>query len=182
MTAKFHADNQAFRRLLNDAVNVKLIGYAGDAPAFAELPLGWILHVQAGDGSPWEYFNSLPQGKRAFSHLWVSKLGHIEQYQALGREAWAQVAGNSAYWSVETEGLPTEALTTAQLDTLARIHYAFEVMLNKSLDHIAAAPGEPGIGTHAMGGEAWGGHACPGPIRAGQRQEILNIANELRVR
>jgi hypothetical protein len=32
-----------------------------------------------------------------------------------------------------------------------------------------------------MGGEAWGGHTCPGPgPRAAQRQVILDLANKIR--
>jgi hypothetical protein len=41
---------------------------------------------------------------------------------------------------------------------------------------IADAPGQPGIGTHQMGGAAYGGHACPGPVRASQRSTIIDLA------
>jgi hypothetical protein len=33
-----------------------------------------------------------------------------------------------------------------------------------------------GLGTHSMGGAAWGGHECPGSIRAAQRPLILATA------
>lgn len=38
-----------------------------------------------------------------------------------------------------------------------------------------------GYGTHVMGGDAWGGHTCPGPgPRAGQRYEIISRAEAIR--
>jgi hypothetical protein len=38
---------------------------------------------------------------------------------------------------------------------------------------LANAPGVKGFGTHAMGGQSWGGHPCPGPIRTLQRSTML---------
>jgi hypothetical protein len=42
---------------------------------------------------------------------------------------------------------------------------------------LANKPGEKGFGTHEMGGVAWGGHPCPGAIRAAQRSQILALAS-----
>jgi hypothetical protein len=144
------------------------VSYAGSVGTFSATPLGWILHVVVGDGSPWGTFEHAPAGSRRFSHLWVAKTGAVEQYQRLDRISWAQAAGNSTYWSVETEGFSTEPLTDAQLDALAAWH-----AWCGAADQVANAPGQRGIGTHEMGGAAWGGHACPGPIRAAQRAEII---------
>lgn len=144
------------------------VSYRGEAPLFRYPPWGWILHVQQGDGSPVGHFESLRPPNRAFSHLWVGKSGQMEQYQSLDRVAWHAGDGNARYWGVETEGFTTQALTRAQIVSLGRIHNALGAR-----DSIAALPGQVGIGTHSMGGAAYGGHACPGPVRAGQRLAVI---------
>jgi hypothetical protein len=116
-------------------------------------------------------FAGLPAGSRRFSHLWVGKDGRVEQYGDLRKISWAQADGNSQWWSVETAGFPGEPLTEAQLNALATWHRwcgAPDIVCN------TVAGG--GIGTHSMGGAAWGGHECPGKIRAGQRAEIIRLA------
>lgn len=150
------------------------VPYAGEA-GLMRGPIGWILHVVVGDGSPWRTFTEAVPPNRRFSHLWVSKRGTVEQYAPLGSKSWAQAAGNGWYWSVETEGVPGEPLTDSQLNALAAWH-----VWCGAPDMLAEAPGQPGIGTHYMGGAAWGRHSCPGPIRAAQRTEILRRAAALR--
>lgn len=149
------------------------VSYAGEAPQLPA-PLGWILHVVVGNGSPHGLFQRAKKPNRRFSHLWVAKNGTVEQYQRLDRQSWAQAAGNSSYLSVETEGMPGEPLTGPQLNSLARWH-----AWSGTADTIATRPGQRGIGTHEMGGAAWGGHACPGKIRSGQRGEIIRRAQAL---
>ena len=152
------------------------VGYAPDAGPMAASS-GWILHVQAGRGDPGPYFGSLTSPNRKFSHLWVSMSGAVKQYGSLANASWAQGSGNRGWWSVETEGFPGEALTGAQLQALAQWHAWCGA---PSL--LASSPSGRGIGTHSMGGAAWGGHECPGTVRAGQRQEILRRAEILRGR
>jgi len=150
------------------------IPYVDEAPPMREYR-GWILHVVVGDGSPYNYFCGLPKGKRAFSHLWVAKNGRIEQYQRLNRQSWAQASGNPYWWSVETEGKPDEPLTKAQIRSLAAWHVwcgAKDAVTNKTTGR--------GIGTHSMGGARWGGHECPGRIRAGQRADIIAEVKRIR--
>ena len=155
------------------------VSYAGQAGTIA--PLGWVLHVVVGNGSPWATFEQAPAGRRRFSHLWVSKDGRAEQYASLWRASWAQGDGNNTYWSVETEGMPDEPLTDAQVHTLAAFH-----AWSGTVDALASSPGEAGIGTHQMGGAAWGGHTCPDPAmglpgpRSRQRQAILDGAATIR--
>jgi peptidoglycan hydrolase-like protein with peptidoglycan-binding domain len=153
------------------AAAVELIGYRLDAPLFTAAPLGWVLHVQAGDGDPFGYFSRLVEPNRAFSHLWFAKTGLVKQYQTFDRQSWAQEAGDGAYLSAETEGYPGEPLTRPQLVALARWH-----VWSRMANRIADAPGQPGIGTHSMGGQAWGHPLCPGTIRAAQRFQILTPA------
>lgn len=151
------------------------VKYVGEADRFEAEPLGWILHVVVGNGSPWGTFERAPAGSRRFSHLWISKTGQIEQYQRLDYESWAQSGGNGKYWSVETEGFPTEPLTDAQLNALAAWH-----VKSGTVDAVVNRVGARGIGTHVMGGAAWGNHSCPGLIRASQRGEILERARVIR--
>ena len=144
--------------------------------AFPQAPLGWILHVAQMTGSPHDLFaGSVAAGDPKVSTGWVAKDGRCEQYVPVSHIPWSQVAGNGTYLGWETEGDAAEPLTDAQLTTLARIH-----VWQGTVDAVADAPGVRGIGTHQMGGSAWGGHACPGPIRAGQRAEILRRARTLR--
>lgn len=157
------------------------VSYAPAAGLLDQTPRGWVLHVVVGYGSPWGTFERAPSGSRRFSHLWVGRDGRVEQYTTLDRKSWAQAAGNPWWWSVETEGLPGEPLTEQQLDALAAWHVwcgAVDRIAGPE-DTTGGAPGR-GIVTHEDGGAAWGNHTCPGPIRAGQRAEILRRAALLR--
>jgi hypothetical protein len=156
------------------------LSYRLDAPLFTAKPKGWLLHVVVGNGSPLNYWEGRPAGGRAFAHAWVAKDGHSEQYQELDREAWHAAGANATYWGFETEGYPSEPLTTAQIATLARWHVALGVM-----DAQVGRPGDPGIGAHYQGGALWGGHTCPDPSpgagpRSRQRTDILFAAAQLR--
>lgn len=133
--------------------------------------LGLVLHVQVGSHSCYPEFVNI--ANQASSTLWVAKTGDLEQYVDGDDVAWAEAAGNRTYDSVETEGLPTEPLTPAQITTLADVYrqghdyYGWPYKL-------AESPGDMGFGWHGMGGAAWGGHVfCPGELRKAQRGEIL---------
>lgn len=136
--------------------------------------MGLVLHVQAGDGNPYGWFSD--PNNRASSHFWIAKDGALVQYVDSDLIAWAQAAGNGTFNSVETEGFPTEPLTTAQVQTLARLyvwgHKTYGWPLKLSED-----PGTPGFCWHGAGGAAWGGHtSCPGDIRKAQRATALYLA------
>ena len=162
-------------RSMYNVAEVRLVNYWRDPGKFISTPRGWILHVAESSGSLYHYFNGLTSPNRKFSHLWVGRNGRIEQYGDLSYKSWAQVAGNGAWWSVETEGFATEPLTDAQIAALA----AWHVWCGAS-DTLAYSPRGYGIGTHSMGGAAWGGHECPGEIRAAQRAQIICAAQALR--
>jgi len=152
------------------------ISYRAEAGSFsASNPLGYIPHVQQGNGALYGYFNRLVSPNRKFSTAWIAKDGRSEQYTELTHKAWAQGAGNGFYWSFETEGFTTEPYTGAQIETLARWHNFL-----RTPDVIVDRPGLRGIGTHRMGGESYGGHSCPGDIRAGQRKLIIARARVMR--
>ena len=152
------------------------ITYRAEAGKFSGgNPLGYLPHVQQGNGSLFGYFNRLTSPNRLFSTAWIAKDGHSEQYTELTGKPWAQAAGNATYWAFECEGYVGEPLTAAQINTLAVWHNYLGVP-----DVLANAPGQRGIGLHRMGGAAWGGHSCPGDIRAAQRPAIIARAKALR--
>lgn len=131
---------------------------------------GLVLHVQEGEGSLYERFNT--PGIKASSHFWVSQSGETEQYVSVLDRAWTQVDGNGSWASVETSGFGTRTLTEAQVDAVSRI-YAWGSGTHGWPPSISDAPDQPGLGTHSMGGVSWGAHQCPGTLRAGQRTEII---------
>ena len=135
---------------------------------------GLVLHVQAGNNSPQGWFSR--PGTDASSHWWVGKDGTLEQYVDADRASWAQAGGNSTYHSVETEGYPNEKLTAAQEATLAKLYRWGHDRFGWPYK-LAERPGEQGFGWHGMGGAAWGNHpSCPGDLRKGRRQAILDAA------
>jgi N-acetylmuramoyl-L-alanine amidase len=134
---------------------------------------GLVLHVQVGNNSPYGEF--CDPNSQASSTWWVSKSGTVEQYVDSDVMAWTQAAGNGTWNGVETEGFPNEPLTDAQMGGLASIYawghttYGWPLVLTDD-------PNGTGFGWHGMGGVAWGNHpSCPGDIRKGQRQQILNL-------
>ena len=134
---------------------------------------GVVLHIQQGheDGTFSEFNN--PAGRKASSHFGNPKKGHLEQFVKISDVAWAQMAGNHRWISVENEGFPGDALTISQIENVANLmawlHWNEEVPLQ-----VANTPRDFGLGFHAMGGKAWGGHfQCPGKAILNQRQLIL---------
>lgn len=142
--------------------------------------LGWATHEQDGNGSLYGYFGNA--ANQASSHFWVAKIGTLEQYIDTALVSWAQEAGNFTYLSVETEGFPTEAWTAQQMATLARLYVWGHQMHGIPL--VLVDHGGSGITTHAhypsgAPDPAWGGHPCPGTIRAGQLPIVVATANIL---
>ena len=146
----------------------KPISYRGNAGYFTSPPIGLILHVQVGNNSPYLWMNELTSNRK-FPHFWLSKGGYLEQYTTTNMKAWAAVAGNIQYWHVETEGFPNEPLTANQITGMTNLVNALHITKK-----VINSPGLAGLGTHSMGGIAWGNHNCPGAIRANQRARILN--------
>lgn len=144
---------------------------------------GWILHVNVGN-TPVDLFTAgtdkNPYSVTPTIQVYKSATeGGVVQFLPLDCQPWCQIDGNFNYGAAETAGFPNEAMTDFQLDALA--YYQAElVKTGLGFNSIADSPGQKGIGTHVMGGAAWGGHTCPGPgPRAGQRTEILRRAQLL---
>lgn len=134
---------------------------------------GLIPHVQVGTGSLFGWFDNPKSG--VSSHLWLAYDGDWEQYVPFNRRAWAQGAGNPYWISVECEGFDSEDYTAIQVQRLAEF-YAWGMREFGWAPQVTDSPDGYGLGTHRMGGKAWGLHSCPGPIRAGRRGDILRQA------
>jgi N-acetylmuramoyl-L-alanine amidase len=146
---------------------------AGDAIR----PIGLVLHVQVGNSSPYGWFNN--PASQVSSTLWAGKNGEREQYVPSDRRAWAQANGNTSYDSIETEGFPNEALTAAQIETVAQA-YADGVRTFGWALAVVDVPGESGLILHSDGGVGWGNHPeCPGTIRGRQRAQIIARAEDI---
>lgn len=131
---------------------------------------GLILHVQEGEGSLFDRFSD--PATKSSAHFWVSRAGEIEQYVSVHHRSWTQRAGNVEWVSIETSGFAGKPLTTVQVDAVARV-YVWGAREHGWPLEVTDSPKGRGLGTHAMGGSAWGGHACPGTIRARQREVIM---------
>lgn len=138
--------------------------------------LGVILHVnvsgKGSNGTSIDYFRNNPG--QVCPTFQVYKDGSIVQFLPLNWQPWCQIDGNFNYGAIETGGDPDEPLTDLQRTSCARIVKAYRDEMGLSLT-VADSPGQKGIGTHQMGGLSWGGHACPGDIRAGQRKDIIAL-------
>lgn len=135
--------------------------------------IGFVPHVQVGHNSLHRYFSN--RSNQVSSHLWLSYSGVLEQYMPFSVAAWSQAAGNKAWVTCECEGFPGEKYTDAQINRLAEFFKWGANNFGWKLQ-ITDTPSVGGLGTHVMGGAAWGGHSCPGPLRAGQRIDILRKA------
>lgn len=140
---------------------------------------GLILHVQEGEGSLFERFST--PAYRSSAHFWVSQAGEIEQYVSIHDRAWTQRAGNAAWASIETSGFARNPLTGPQVEAVARV-YTWGVRVHGWPVEVTDSPEGAGLGTHSMGGAAWGGHACPGTARSAQRAAVMDrVRRALRV-
>lgn len=137
---------------------------------------GVVVHIMDGtfDGSKSWFNNPTAQ---ASAHFGTRKDGYAEQWVDTKDKAWAEMAGNGNYISVENEAVSGESLTDGQLTRVAEIlswaHRVYGVPLA-----LANQPGERGLGWHGMGGSAWGGHYdCPGDAVRAQFNEIIRRAS-----
>lgn len=137
--------------------------------------LGLLLHVTTNHGDPYNYF--LNPSNEASSTWWVGDDGRLEEYVDPDNRAWAQMAGNATYNSVESSGVPEEGLTPAQIETIAHLyvwghqHYGWPLKVSDKA-------GEAGLGYHGMD-PSWGHPFCPGELRKAQRAAIVQRAAAL---
>lgn len=139
---------------------------------------GVVVHIMAGSYTGTDSWFRNPSAQ-ASSHFGTSKAGALCQWVDTADRAWAQAAGNRDWLSVENEGQGGDQLTDEQLDrnaeVLAWAHAKYGVPLK-----VADGPSDRGLGYHAMGGSAWGGHtSCPGSKIVAQLSEIVARAKKL---
>jgi hypothetical protein len=137
--------------------------------------LGVALHVNVDEnGTPDSFWGNGNPGQ-VCPNFQVMKDGSIHQMLPLDWQPWCQINGNFNYAAIETAGMPDEPLTDAQLASCAAIVRAYHEDLGMPLV-VTDTPGKPGLITHQAGGAAWGGHSCPGTVRAAQRSKIIALA------
>lgn len=139
---------------------------------------GVVLHIMQGslDGSDSWFRNPISQSS---AHFGVGKNGTIYQWVNTQDRAWAQMAGNKAWLSIEHEGYSGTALTAAQVAATAKIVAWAQSVYKFPLQSTDSASGS-GVGWHGMGGAAWGGHFdCPGAEIKAQRAAILAAAKAI---
>lgn len=132
------------------------------------------LHVQAGTGSLYNFFNH--QG-RSSSHFWVSYSGVVEQYVDTKLQAEADLDGNDATVSIETEGgtgssADTDKWTTQQVDALVKlvkwILDTHEIPKKLAENSKSGSESSRGISWHRLGID--GNFPSLPDIRAGREQ------------
>ncbi|WP_237693845.1 N-acetylmuramoyl-L-alanine amidase [Streptomyces sp. SID2888] len=140
---------------------------------------GVVVHIMDGSYAGTDsWFRNHPEAQ-ASSHFGTSRAGELCQWVDTADRAWAQAGGNTSWLSVENEGKGGDDLTSAQLDrnaeVLAWAHETYGVPLQVTSD-----PNGRGLGYHAMGGSAWGGHpSCPGSRVVAQLAEIVARAKKI---
>jgi LysM repeat protein len=139
---------------------------------------GVVVHIMAGTLAGTDAWFRNPAAQ-ASSHFGTGKTGALCQWVDTADRAWAQASGNKAWLSVENEGKGGDTLTSAQLDRNAQVlawaHTRYGVPLQ-----VANSPTGRGLGYHAMGGTAWGGHSsCPGSKIVAQLSEIVKRAKAI---
>ncbi len=144
---------------------------------------GVVMHTMVGNlPGTIQVFNEASY--QASAHFGIDQHGHIHQFGPIGKGwiAWAQMAGNQAWYSIEhaDNGDTHNPLTDAQITASAQLVEVLSGFAGFPLQVTDGVNGR-GYGVHNMGGAAWGGHTCPGPgPRAGQRKAIIELAKQIR--
>jgi hypothetical protein len=127
----------------------------------------------------WKKHGSKGRQPKAFAssaHFGNPKKGPLEQFVDTANMAFAQMAGNAQWISVENEGHTGDSLTASQINNVAALlgwlRWNEDVPLQ-----LADNPAASGLGYHGMGGKAWGSHdQCPGKPILNQRLLIIERA------
>ena len=145
--------------------------------------MGVVMHTMAGNlPGTVSWFNN-PEAE-ASAHFGIDQQGNIHQFGPIGKGwiAWAEAAGNDAWYSIEhaDNGDPGNPLTAAQITASAQLVECLSAFAGFPLQ-VSNSTSVKGYGWHGMGGEAWGGHFdCPGGVRKAQRSKIIALAMAIR--
>ena len=150
---------------------------------FQEPAQGYVIHTEVGyEHSVIHEFNDPNAQASAFVSFGVD--GHVHQYGPIGHgwKAWTQVNGNPKWRGGEHEDLgdPKNPLTAAQIESSASVFEAISEHDGFPLQATDDPVNGKGAIFHSDGGAAWGGHDCPGAVRRGQRQAIIDRAKAIR--
>lgn len=142
---------------------------------------GLVLHIMEGylDGTDATFRDPSSESS---AHFGAGRDGRFYQWVDTNDAAWAIMAGNRLWISIECEGFTNEpsrpgwnVLTAQQIDlcaqTLAWLHLLDGVPLQPTDDVNGT-----GLGWHGMGGDAWGHPFCPGTPIVQQRPSIVKAA------
>ena len=143
---------------------------------------GVIMHTMVGSqAGTISWFNN--PAAQASAHFAVAYDGAIHQFGPIGQGwiAWHAGSANVTWYGIEHEdgGDPSRPLTDAQLTASAQLTEMLTGFAGIPLQ-VTDSPSTGGLGTHSMGGSSWGGHACPGDVRAAQRGEGIRRAQAIR--
>lgn len=139
---------------------------------------GLVLHIEQGSNHGTDSWFHNPQAQVS-AHFGVGKDGSVFQWVDTDDTAWAEMAGNHYWISVENEGYSGQPLTQAQEESVAKL-FAWAAKLYHFPFQVTADPTGTGLGHHAMGGSDWGGHTqCPGEPVVQQKPYIVNRARQL---
>lgn len=140
---------------------------------------GLVLHIEQGSESGTNNWFHNPAAQ-ASAHFGNPKTGPLDQWVDLADKAWAEVAGNSSWFSVEHEGYSGQSLTPSQIENDAHLF----AWICEQYPHVKCQITDDingvGLGWHGMGGAEWGGHVnCPGTPIVHQRGVIVSRAKVL---
>lgn len=138
----------------------------------------WLVnHIQVGYGDLFGYYNR-DNGFNS-ANLWLAQDGTLVQYASLDIITWTQADGNTYGVSCECEGVVSEPLTYAQMNSFARL-YSDLINAGKLPLHMCQSIAENGLAYHRLGGRAWSPdlHSCPGDIRIAQLPTIIDMISQ----
>ena len=139
---------------------------------------GLVLHVQQGTEKGTDGWFHDPSSQVS-AHFGNPKSGTLDQWVDTNDVAWAQVAGNTSWISLENEGNTGDTLTSSQLVNAATLLAWLNLTENVPMQ-LAQTPTDQGLGFHAMGAAAWGNHPqCPGQPIVDQRADIVSAAQNM---
>jgi hypothetical protein len=150
-------------------------------PGLIVRPLrGLVLHIQEGTETGTDGWFHDPTTKVS-AHFGNPQSGRLDQWVDTNDMAWAQMAGNPGWISLENEGRSGIAGYTLNENQLANagLLLAWLNLTEGVPMTLANAPSETGLGFHSMGGAAWGHTACPGLPIIAQRDDIVARAQHL---
>jgi N-acetylmuramoyl-L-alanine amidase len=161
--------------------------HGGSLPTSAVM--GLISHTMVGNLPGTDALFTPPNGNGNSAHFGTAQNGDVIQWVPLGVVAEHAVEGNDHWYAVENadDGDPNNAYTDAQLSRIAQIlELTSRQEFGRFAMQVTDSPNTEGLGTHHMGGTAFGGHTCPDAdrnpnhTRSQARAEIVRRAKIIR--